>query len=281
MGYFPNDDDSARPPPDPDRPVPPYRANIIFQGRIKFVICLNSLNYHQFIAACQQLLRSQLGITRQTALWYCSISGPDPTRCKVKSDVDLRHVFAGGNRSGGETIIRNFVVVCEPSTSNQGKNANRSLCKQTSKKQTLKKSKKQTVKKQPCTKKLAPKTGKTLGLRAFRLLELEAGRSRNLQTQLRLLNRAFKQILPRTAKNTTAGKPSVVYERRRRQFATMLVTIQKRPQRASVWLRRMQHQHRGNVRMLRILSILHIFINISINNLLRNNDVSKKASRIC
>lgn len=102
--------------------------------------------------------------------------------------------------------------------------------------------------------------------RAFRLLEVEARRSRNLQSQLRLLNRAFKQITTPISKKAKKNN-SALYERRRRKFVAMLKTMRQRPQRASAWLSKMRRQHADNVAILRILSILNIFV----SNLMGSN----------
>lgn len=251
MVHFINDDFS-RPPPEPNRsPVQQYRANIIFQGKLIFVICLNNLDCRKFLVACQQLLLSQREITQEISL-LCLDTIPDTktnsdvisepssinaASYKISSDIDLRAAFESGRRRAG-TVVQNFTVVVT------NKDAN---CP------------KQSYKNKILKKQMAHRPGKKLGvsnvIRAFHLLEKEASRSRNLQSQLRVLNRAFKQIMTRT------NKFSVIYERRRRQFAAMLVTMRKRPQRASAWLSKMQRQHAGNTRMLQILSILNIFVN--------------------
>jgi len=258
MVHFVNDDFS-RPPPEPNRsPAQQYRANIIFQGKLIFVICLNKLDCRNFLVACQQLLLSQRGITQEISL-LCLDTIPDTkTNCdvisehssinaasyKISSDIDLRAAFESGCRRGG-TVEQNFSVVVT------NKDAN--CAKQSYKNKILKKQ-------------MAHRPGKKLGvsnvIRAFHSLEKEASRSRNLQSQLRVLNRAFKQIM---YQKTRTNNPAM-YERRRRQFAAMLVTMRKRPQRASAWLSKMQRQHAGNTRMLQILSILNIFV----NNLVRN-----------
>lgn len=227
-------DDSLRTRLPPDRQAQPYRANIIYQGRPVFAICIRKIEFKLFFSACQQLLLSQVGMTGVISLWCLrTTSGPGPVISKpykVYSDAALRHVFSDGTESG-ETIVRNFEVVCKQNKPKQGQDAKTQNALAHSK----------------------PKKLKQGDERGFRLLQLQAGRSRTLQSQLRLLNKAFKTLPP----STVAGKR----ERRRRQFAAMLVTMRKRPQRASMWLRKMQRQHCGNTRMLRILSILHIFVN--------------------
>lgn len=261
MVHFINDDFS-RPPPEPNRsPAQQYRANIIFQGKLIFVICLMKLDSRKFLVACQQLLLSQRGITQGISL-LCLDTIPDTkSDCdvisahtsinaasyKISSDIDLRAAFESGRRRGG-TVVQNFTIVTNEDTN----------CP------------KQSYKNKIVKKQMARRPGKELGvgnaIRAFHSLEKEASRSRNLQSQLRLLNRAFKQIM---YERKRTNKFSVMYERRRRQFAAMLVTMRKRPHRASVWLRKMQRQHAGNTRMLQILSILNIFV----NNLIRNEQV--------
>jgi len=173
---------------------------------------------------------------------------------KISSDVELQTAFRRGC-SRGTTFVQNFVVKCEVAA-HQGTN------------QPLQQ-------KGSCTKgnykkKIGCRIGRQVDsgsmTRAFRLLEVEARRSCNLQSQLRLLNRAFKQITTPISKKTKITN-SALYERRRRKFVAMLKTMRKRPQRASAWLSKMRHQHAGNVGILRIVSILSIFV----NNLLGSN----------
>lgn len=241
MVQFPNGN-FARPTPDTDHSQP-YRANIIFQGKLIFAICLSTIDYHQFLVACQHLLLSRLGIMQEIKLW-CLGTSANPsitTPYKISSHIEFRNTFGEARRSEGY-VVRNFLITCEPAANPDPTPLHKRTLKQ------------QTYKKHP-----------TKGLknisagRAFRLLEIEASHSHSIQSQLRLLNRAFKEIMPPTSNNARAGKHLVLYERRRRQFVTMLMIMRNRPQRCSIWLNKMQRQHAGNVRMLQILSILHIF----------------------
>lgn len=124
MVHFLNDDFS-RPPPESNRsPEQQYRANIIFQGKLVFVICLNKLDYRKFLVACQQLLLSQRGITQEISL-LCLDTIPDTkSNCdmisdhssinaasyKICSDIELRAAFETGFNRGG-TVVQNFTVV--------------------------------------------------------------------------------------------------------------------------------------------------------------------------
>jgi len=274
MVFFPNDDSSTTP-PDNTYAVQPkqYRANIFFQGKLVFAIYLVTVNYHQFLGACQQLLFSQLGIKlgikQEIRLWCLDkISGTSDcdktsdydmisdrsrsttTPYKISSDLEFRNVFGRGSCQG-ETMVRNFVITCEVAT---GKDTGDALKKKETCKEKFSLNNKS-------TRKLDKEMRRDNVMQAFRKLEVEASRSRNLQSQLRLLNRAFKQIMSPKRKNAKTCKSSVVYERRRRQFAAMLVTMRKRPLRASAWVGKMQRQHAGNPRMSKILSILNIFVN--------------------
>lgn len=268
MVFFHNDDSSTTH-PDNTYAVQPsqYRANIYFQGRLVFAIYLATVDYHQFLSACQQLLFSQLGIKlgikQKVSLWCLDkISGNSDcdkesdfdmisdrsrnyTPCKISSDIEFRNAFGKGYCQG-ETIVRNFVIATGKDT---GHALKKLACKQ----------------KKPLNKKSTRKPGNEMRrssvMQAFCRLEAEASRSRNLQSQLRLLNRAFKQIMLPKRKKAQIHKFSVLYERRRRQFAAMLVTMRKRPQRASEWVVKMQRQHAGNPRITKILSILKIFVN--------------------
>lgn len=273
MVFFPNDDSSTTP-PDNTYAVQrkQYRANIFFQGKLVFAIYIVTVNYHQFLGACQQLLFSQLGIKlgikQEIRLWSLDkISGTSDcdktsddmisdrsrsttTPYKISSDVEFRNVFGRGSCQG-ETIVRNFVITCEVATEKDTGDA-------------LKKKEKYKEKfslNNKSTREPDKKMQRDTVMQAFRRLEVEASRSRNLQSQLRLLNRAFKQIMSPKRKDAKTCKSAMVYERRRRQFAAMLVTMRKRPLRASAWVGKMQRQHAENPRMSKILSILNIFVN--------------------
>jgi len=238
-----------------------------------FAIYLVTVNYHQFLGACQQLLFSQLGIKlgikQEIRLWCLDkISGTSDcdktsdydmisdrsrsttTPYKISSDVEFRNVFGRGSCQG-ETMVRNFVITCEVATE---KDTGDALKKKETYNEKFSLNNKST---RGPDKKMQRDTV----MQAFRRLEVEASRSRNLQSQLRLLNRAFKQIMSPKRKNAKICKSAVVYERRRRQFAAMLVTMRKRPLRASAWVGKMQRQHAENPRMSKILSILNIFVN--------------------
>jgi len=268
MVHFPNDD-SHRPRPGPDQTVVQrYRGNIFFKGKLVFAICLQTVDYGQFLTACQKLLMIQFGIRQKISLWrldtisdwkittfsnsISACSDKATTLCKISSDVELRNAFG---RGCSKTLVQNFVVKCEVGTDQLL--SQKRVCRQDGSK-----------------KKIGCRQGKKVDrgntTRAFCLLEVEARRSVNLQSQLRLLNRAFKQITTPISKKTTATN-SVLYERRRRKFVAMLVTMRKRPERASAWLSKMRHQHAGNARMLPILSLLNIFV----NNLLGNTSSAK------
>jgi len=274
MVFFPNDDSSTTP-PDNTYAVQhkQYRANIFFQGKLVFAIYLVTVNYHQFLGACQQLLFSQLGIKlgikQEIRLWCLDkISGTSDcdktsdydmisdrsrsttTPYKISSDLEFRNVFGRGSCQG-ETMVRNFVITCEVATE---KDTGDALKKKETYNEKFSLNNKST---RGPDKKMQRDTV----MQAFRRLEVEASRSRNLQSQLRLLNRAFKQIMSPKRKNAKICKSAVVYERRRRQFAAMLVTMRKRPLRASAWVGKMQRQHAENPRMSKILSILNIFVN--------------------
>jgi len=219
-----------------------------------------------------------LGITQEISLWFlnkkpdhdmasgrnydtiCSSIHPTATLCRISSNAALRTAFTRGHSRGGN-LVQNFTVKCEVVTDRDSKH---SLPK--------KAYTQQVIGKQP-----GPRKGNQSGcgkdkrvgkknMRAFRLLEQEARRACNLQSQLRLLNRAFKQIMTPISKKMTTNKPApnkrtILYERRRKQFAAMLVTMRKRPYRACAWLDKMRSQHAGNARMLQILTILNIFVN--------------------
>ena len=227
--------------PNDDFPRPPvrYRGNIIFQGKVVFAIALTKMDYQVFFTVCKKLLVSQLGMAKDISLWCLDTS--------IRCDTTLRAAFGRGC-TRGETVCQNFVATCKV-VSGQGKLLKQmKQVRQThSKKQLARKDKKKQQKK--CT---------------IRLLEIEAKRSFSLQSQRRLLNLAFKKISSISKKGTT-NKRAVLYERRRKQFVAMLVTMRKHPQRASVWLDKMRHQHAGNAKLLRILSCFDIFV----NNLLR------------
>lgn len=273
MVHLPNDD-THRPPSEPDHTVVQrYRGNIFFKGKLVFAISLHTVDYQQFLVACQKFLRCQsenINLIKEISFWYLdTVSAGKVTkyphsisdRCetatalrKISSDVELQTAFCRG-RSKGTTVVQNFVVKCEvalqqgtyKSLQQQG------ICIEGN-----------------CDKKIKCSKGKKMDrenvTRAFRLLEVEARRSRNLQSQLRLLNRAFKQITTPISKKAKKNN-SALYERRRRKFVAMLKTMRQRPQRASAWLSKMRRQHADNVAILRILSILNIFV----SNLMGSN----------
>lgn len=251
MVHIPNDDF----PKTPER----YRGNIIFQGKVVFAICLTKMDYRIFLTACQQLLFSQLGMTKEISLWCPDTSnykiGCDTIsdHIQISCDTTLRAAFGRG-RTSGETVVQNFVVRCEVVAGQATLPKRMKQVRPThSKKQLARKDK--TNKQKKCT---------------FQLLEIEARSSCNLQKQLRLVNRAFKQISS-ISKKGKKNKCAVLHERRRKQFAAMLVTMRKHPQRASAWLDKMRHQHAGNAGMLRILSIFDIFV----DKFLCNTSISK------
>lgn len=276
MVHLPNDDTHG-PPSEPDQIVAQhYRGNIFFKGKLVFVISLHAVNYQQFLVACQKFLIRQSEekhLIKKISLWYLdtvsarkiktnshSISNrcAVPTAfCKISSDVDLQTAFCKGS-SKGTTLVQNFVVKCEVAAQ-QG--THKSL------------QQKETCIQGNCDQKIKSTKGKKVGrenvTRAFHLLEVEARRSRNLQSQLRLLNRAFQQITTPISKRAHK-RNSALYERRRRKFVAMLKIMRKRPQRAGAWLSKMRRQHADNVAILRILSILDIFV----NNLLDANDAN-------
>lgn len=266
MVHLPNDD-THRPPLEPDQAVvQSYRGNIFFKGKLVVSISLNAVDYQQFLIACQKFLICQsenINLMKNISLWYLdTVSARKVTKnlhsisnrcevatalCKISSDVELQTAFCKGS-SKGTTLVQNFVVKCEVAAQ-QG--THKSLQQ---KKISIEHNCDQKIK---CSK--GRKVDRENVTRAFRLLEVKARRSRNLQSQLRLLNRAFQQITTPISKKTNK-KNSALYERRRRKFVAMLKTMRQRPQRASAWLNKMRRQHASNVAILHILSILNIFV---------------------
>lgn len=205
-----------------------YLVNVYYQNNHVFVVSMQVLNFAKFLAGCRRLLLSQLGVRTPRLIAHVrrAATAGSTTLCRLKTERQFRQVFGGASSSN-----RRNIYLSTPAAG--GHLLHRKLV---------------------LTQPTPNKPVEAAAPNGLAKIESEAKFTRSLAGQMRLLDKAFRQ-LPAPA-SVSSGQ----LERRRKQYRSMLVAMRQNPARAGRWLSKMRRLHQHRARMLRILSIFDIFV---------------------